>query len=159
MAEKHFSRRNLDFTLFEVLDVDTLTQYDYFNAHDRDTFGMVLDTATEIAEKIMKPSFVSADRQQPELVDGAVKVHPGVHDYYKAYCESGLLSAPFSFDNNGQQLPKVVSSAAEFICGGANNSFIMYADLTKGSANLKKPPGAPSTTKATCVPFATGSRV
>ncbi len=136
MAEKHFSRRNLDFTLFEVLNVDTLTQYDYFNAHDRDTFGMVIDTAAEIAEKILKPAFVDADRHQPELVNGEVKAHKGVREFYDAYAESGLLSAPFSFDYGGQQLPKTVATAAEFICGGANNAFIMYADLTKGAANL-----------------------
>ncbi len=136
MAEKHFSRRNLDFTLYEVLNVESLTQYDYFNAHDRDTFGMVIDTAVDIAEKILKPAFVGADRHQPELINGEVKAHKGVHEFYDAYAESGLLSAPFSFDYGGQQLPKTVATAAEFICGGANNAFIMYADLTKGAANL-----------------------
>ncbi|MDZ7876165.1 MAG: acyl-CoA dehydrogenase [Saprospiraceae bacterium] len=136
MAEKHFSRRNLDFTLFEVLNVDSLTQYDYYKDHDHDTFGMVLDTATDIAEKIMKPAFIGADRNQPELVNGEVKIHQSVHAFFKAYAESGLLSAPFSYENNGQQLPKVIAGAAEFICGGANNSFVMYPDLLKGAANL-----------------------
>jgi alkylation response protein AidB-like acyl-CoA dehydrogenase len=143
MAEKHFSRRNLDFTLFEVLNIDSLTQHEYFNAHDRDTFGMVMDTATELAEKILKPAFSSADRHQPELINGAVKVHKSVHEFYNAYAESGLLSAPFSFDYGGQQLPKTVATAAEFICGGANNSFIMYPDLTKGAANLITTFGTP----------------
>jgi alkylation response protein AidB-like acyl-CoA dehydrogenase len=136
MAEKHFSRRNLDFTLFEVLNVESLTQLDYYKDHDRNTFGMVLDTATDIAEKILKPVYAAADRQQPELVDGSVKVHHGVHEFHKAYSEAGFMSAPFSYENNGMQLPKVVAGAAEFICGGANNSFIMYPDLTKGAANL-----------------------
>jgi butyryl-CoA dehydrogenase len=136
MAHKHFSRRNLDFTLFEVLNVESLTQYDYFNAHDRETFSMVLDASADIAEKIMKPAFVDSDRHQPELIDGHVKVHQGVHDYFKAFSETGLLAAPFPFEFGGQQLPKCVSSAAEFICGGAHNSFVMYVDLTKGAANL-----------------------
>ena len=113
MAEKHFSRQNLDFTLFDVLNVETLTKLDYFNAHDRDTFGMVMDAATEIAEKIMKPAFVDADRHQPELVNGQVKVHKGVHDFYKAFSEAGFLSAPFSFDYDGQHMPKTVVTAAE----------------------------------------------
>ena len=136
MADKHFSRRNIDFTLFEVLDVETLTHYEFFNAHDKETFGMVLDAMTDIAEKIMKPAFIDSDRHQPELINGEVKVHQGVHDFYKAFSETGLLSAPFPFENNGQQLPKTVNAAAEFIGGGAHNSFIMYSDLTKGAANL-----------------------
>ena len=136
MAEKYFSRRNLDFTLFDVLNVETLTEHDYFNAHDRDTFGMVMDSATEIAEKILKPAFADADRHQPELINGQVQIHKGVHDFYKAYSEAGFLSAPFSFDYDGQQLPKTVVTAAEYICGSANNAFVMYPDLTKGAANL-----------------------
>ncbi|MBL7818341.1 MAG: acyl-CoA dehydrogenase [Saprospiraceae bacterium] len=136
MVGTHFSRKNLDFTLFDVLEIELLAQFDYFNAHDSETFSMVLDAATDIAEKIMKPAFVDSDRNQPELLDGQVKVHQGVHDYYKAFSEIGLLSAPFSFDYGGQQLPKVVAAAAEFICGGAHNSFVMYSDLTKGAANL-----------------------
>ena len=136
MAEKHFSRRNIDFTLFEVLKIEALTHYDFFNAHDKETFGMVLDAITDIAENIMKPAFVDSDRQQPELINGVVKVHKGVHDFYKAFSETGLLSAPFPFEYNGQQLPKTVNAAAEFIAGGAHNSFIMYSDLTKGAANL-----------------------
>lgn len=136
MAEKHFSRRNLDFTLFEVLNIESLTQYDYFNAHDSETFGMVLDASADIAGKILKPAFTDSDRHQPELIDGQVKVHQGVHDYFKAFSETGLLAAPFPFEFGGQQLPKTVSAAAEFICGSAHNSFVMYVDLTKGSANL-----------------------
>lgn len=136
MADKHFSRRNIDFTLFEVLNIENLTKYEYFNAHDKETFGMVLDAATDIAEKIMKPAFVDSDRNQPDLVDGQVKVHQGVHNYYKAFSEIGLLAAPFPYQYDGQQLPKVLSSAAEFIGGSAHNSFVMYSDLTKGAANL-----------------------
>ena len=136
MSDKFFSRRNMDFTLFEVLNVTELTQYPYFNAHDRDTFGMVMDTTTDIAEKIMRPAYVDSDRNPPELVNGQVKSHAGVHQFVKAFREAGLLAAPFSMEWEGMQLPKVVATAAEFILGSANNSFIMYCDLTKGAANL-----------------------
>lgn len=136
MAQKTFSRRNLDFTLFEVLDVLSLTKHEYFGAHDAETFQMTLDAAAEISEKIMKPAFVASDRQQPELIDGQVKVHQGVHEYHKAFSESGLLAAAFPFEYGGQQLPKVMNAAVDFINGAAHNSFVMYSDLTKGATNL-----------------------
>jgi alkylation response protein AidB-like acyl-CoA dehydrogenase len=136
MAQKTFSRRNLDFTLYEVLNVNDLTKYDYYNAHDHDTFQMTLDTATEISDKILKPAFVDSDRKQPELINGNVKVHPAIHEYHKTFSESGLMSAGFPFEYNGQQLPKVMNAAVDFINGTAHNSFIMYSDLTKGATNL-----------------------
>ena len=136
MAEKSFSRRNLDFLLFEVLNITELTKHDYYSAHDAETFSFTLDAATDIADKIMRPVYVDADRQQPELVDGQEKVHQGVHDFVKTFREAGFMAAPFSSEFGGMQLPKTVAATVEFIMGSANNSFVMYCDLTKGAANL-----------------------
>lgn len=136
MSDKYFSRRSLNFTLFEVLNVTELTQHPFFNAHDKDTLSMVLDASADIAENIMRPAFTDSDRHQPELVAGQVKVHAGVHEYVKTYSEAGLMAASFSNEWGGMQLPKTVAAAAEFMMGSAHNSFIMYCDLTKGAANL-----------------------
>jgi alkylation response protein AidB-like acyl-CoA dehydrogenase len=136
MSDKYFSRRNMDFTLFEVLNVTDLAQHPYFSAHDKDTLSMVLDASAEISETLMRPAFTDSDRHQPELVDGQVKVHPAIHQYVKTYCESGFMAAPFSTEWGGMQLPKTVAAAAEFMMGSAHNAFIMYCDLTKGAANL-----------------------
>ncbi len=136
MAHKFFSRRNLDFTLFEVLKVNELTQLDYFKDFDQETFSFTLDTATDIAEKIMHPTYVDSDKKQPELIDGQVKVHQGAHDFLKTFSEAGLIAAPFSKEYGGMQLPKTIAAAGEFIMGCAHNSFVMYTDLTRGAANL-----------------------
>jgi alkylation response protein AidB-like acyl-CoA dehydrogenase len=136
MAHKSFSRRNLDFTLFEVLNIADLTKQAYFNAHDADTFAFTLDMAEDIANKTMRPNFADSDRNQPELVDGQVKVHQGVHEFVKTFSEAGLMAAPFPNEFGGIQLPKTMSAAIEFVMGSAHNSFVMYTDLTKGAANL-----------------------
>ena len=133
---KTFSRRNIQFLLYEVLNAEALTQYDYFNAHDRETFDTTLDTATEISEKIMLAHYVDSDRNHPELENGQVKVHEGVHKFIKAYAESGLLSATFPLEWEGQQLPKTVNAAVEYICMCGHNSFIMFTDLAVGCSNL-----------------------
>ena len=135
-SDKFFSRRNLDFTLFEVLNVTELTQYDYFSEHDHETFKFTLDAATGIAEQIMRPNYVESDRQVPELVDGIVKVHKGAHEYLKTISESGMMSAIFPEADGGQQTPKTVMGAVEYITGAAHNSLVMYSDLTVGAASL-----------------------
>ncbi|MEO0044544.1 MAG: hypothetical protein RL329_3992 [Bacteroidota bacterium] len=136
MSDQFFSRRNIDFLLYEVLEALSLTQHEYYSAHDRDTFSMVLDAATDIATQIARPAYVEADRKQPELVDGQVKVHPSIPVFYKMFSESGLLSAVFPNEWNGTQLPKMIAAALESIIGSANNPFVMYPDLTKGAAGL-----------------------
>jgi len=136
MAGKYFSRRNLDFILYEVLDVLSLTKHDYFSMHDMETFAMTLDTATGIATKAMLPAYASSDRNQPELINGEVKVHPLLHEYYKAFCASGLLSSIFDETLGGQQLPRTAYAAADFIVGGAHNGFQMFTALANAAAKL-----------------------
>lgn len=136
MDAKTFSRRNLDFTLFEVLHLTDLTRHAHFSAHDRETFGLTLDMASEIASRIMRPAYEASDRQPPVLENGQVKVHPAVQEYYTSYSETGLLAAVFPQEWGGQQLPKTLAAASEFMLGSAHNAFIMYSDLSKGAANL-----------------------
>ena len=134
--EKYYSRRNLDFILYEVLDILSLAKEDYFSAHDAETMAMVLNIAEGIAEKIMRPVLTETDRNPPDLKDGKVKVHPAAADYFKAVCDSGILSACFDEKFGGQQLPRTVYAAAAFILGKAHNGFEMFTSLSNGAARL-----------------------
>ena len=78
MATKFVSKRNLEFLLYEVLDVLSLTQYDYYREHNRDMFDMVLSASLDIAQDLFLPILAEMDREPPELVDGKVRVHPAV---------------------------------------------------------------------------------
>src|SRR6188474_2134506 len=115
--QKYYSSRNLSFLLYEVLDVLMLTKHGYFSTHDRETMDAVLNTAETIAAKILRPAFTGSDRNPPQLIDSKVKVHPALHTYYKAYCDSGLITASFDHEHGGQQLPETVYAAADFIIG------------------------------------------
>jgi alkylation response protein AidB-like acyl-CoA dehydrogenase len=134
--KEHYSRRNLNFMLYEVLDVLQLTKHPYFAAHDAGSFNMVLDTAEAIAEKYLRPFLKETDKQQPELINGEVKVHKAISEYYKAFCDSGLMAASFDEQFGGQQLPKTVYAAADFIVGNAHNGFEMFTSLSSGAARL-----------------------
>lgn len=131
-----YSRRNLDFLLKEVFQVQNLVQYPYFQDYTPDMFDMVLDTMEEITAKTLRPAFVEADRNEPELLNNKVEVHPKVGEYLKAMGEGGLINAPFSFEHGGQQLPMTVNAAGEFIRGAGNNSIVMFTGLTAGAAHL-----------------------
>ncbi|WP_247236678.1 acyl-CoA dehydrogenase [Telluribacter sp. SYSU D00476] len=136
MAIKCFSRDHLRFVLYEVLGMEDVTAHEYFRAHGRETFDMILDAAAELAEEYLQPAYVPADREEPQLVDGQVKVHPLVHRFYHAYAESGLMAATFPLQWDGQQLPRTIAASVQYILSSANNSFVMFTDLVKGVANV-----------------------
>lgn len=142
MATTYFSKRNLHFLLHEVFKAEELAKYDYFSAHDKETFNMVLDSAIYIADTIMHPNLKDVDRNQPELKDGKVTVHPRIREFLKAMGDAGLIGAGFSFDHGGQQVPELISSAVGFILMAANNG-MMYTGLTSGAAHLITAFGTP----------------
>jgi butyryl-CoA dehydrogenase len=136
MTEKFFSERNLKFLLYEVFDVLSLTGYDYYKAHNRKMFDMVLDAAAKLAKDLLWPTFTEMDRNPPELVNGQVKVHPIVGKTMKEFGEGGWITSRVPFDLDGEQLPHLIADACEFIFQAANYSANAYPGLTAGAAHL-----------------------
>ncbi|MDB5240971.1 MAG: acyl-CoA dehydrogenase [Spirosoma sp.] len=135
MATTYFSKRNLQFLLHEVFKAEELNRYEYFSAHDRETFNLVIDSATYIADTLMHPYLKEVDKNQPELKNGQVTVHPKVKEFLRAMGDAGLIGAGFSFEHGGQQLPEMLSASVGFILMAANNG-MMYSGLSSGAAHL-----------------------
>ena len=136
MAAQFYSKRNLQFLLYEVFDSESLTQYPYYQDHARETFDMVLDSAEQISEKLLKPLLTEMDRKEPQLVDGKIKIHEGMFPILKKFGEDGWINAGFSYQEGGQQIPSTVLSSAAFIFQAANYSSSVFPFLTSGAANL-----------------------
>lgn len=131
----YFSKRNLQFLLHEVFEAEKLAQYEYFSGHDKETFNMVIDSVTHIADTLMFPYLKEVDQNQPELKNGQVTVHPKIKEYLKEMGDAGIIGAGFPYEYGGQQLPELVNSALGYILMAANNG-MMYVGLSSGSAHL-----------------------
>ena len=115
-----YSKRDIRFQLFEVLNTESLTEYPYFQDHNRESFDMVLEAADQIAEKMLYPLLTEMDRQEPQLVDGKIRVHEGMKAIVKRFGEDGWINAPFSYEQGGQQMPATVLNIAAFILQASN---------------------------------------
>ena len=135
MANKYFDLKTLNFLLFDVHNVTSLAVLPYFKDHSKETFEMILASAIAIADKLMYPNLDAVDKNQAELVDGKVIVHPIIKEYLKAVGEAGLISADFDYDHGGAQLPFCVGTATSYILMAANNG-MMFTGLTSGAARL-----------------------
>ena len=122
MAAKYPCLRNLRFLLYEIFDVESLTQYPYFQDHSREIFEMVLDTGEKMGRDLLHPYFTEMDRNPPEFVDGKVKVLPMVRTLMKECGEGGWIGAHASYERGGQQMPSLVLNAFRFIFCAANYS-------------------------------------
>jgi butyryl-CoA dehydrogenase len=136
VTTKFVSERNIKFLLYEVFDVESLTQYDYYSEHNRKMFDMVLKAAVKLGKDLMYPIFEEMDRKSPELVNGEVKVHPSVKTIMQEFGEGGWISSRVPYDQDGEQLPSMVADICEFIFSAANYSANAYPGLTFGASHL-----------------------
>ena len=83
MTDKFISERNLKFLIYDVFDAASLTQYPYYEEHNREIFDMVLETAMKIGKDLLRPNLEEMDKNPPEFVDGEVKVHPSMKTFLK----------------------------------------------------------------------------
>jgi alkylation response protein AidB-like acyl-CoA dehydrogenase len=128
-------RPTLDFLLHGWLRVDTLADRPRFADHSRETFGSVLDTCERIAREKYAPFNRLVDTEEPRFDGEKVILPQATHDAWKAFGESGMLSAAQDYDIGGMQLPYTVEAAANAFFAKASVS-IGGGLLTVGNANL-----------------------
>lgn len=136
VATKFFSKRNLKFLLYEVLDVESLTRYEYYKDHNKKIFDMVLQAAAELAENLLWPSFQEMDRNPPVWVDDQLMVHSSVRSIMREFGKGGWIAATVPEKLGGEQLPHLISDTCQFIFAAANYSASAYGGLTEGAAHL-----------------------
>ncbi|MGW0041441.1 acyl-CoA dehydrogenase [Rhodococcus sp. NPDC003348] len=137
MTTAPLSRRDLDFLLYEWLDVTTLTERKRFAEHSKETFDAVLDLSAEMAIKHFAPHNKKADANEPHMLpDGTVEMIPEVADALRIFGEAGLIAGQFDESFGGMQLPAVLARASMAWFQAANAATSSYPFLTIGNANL-----------------------
>jgi len=62
MSDTLVNMRDIRFVLYEMLDVETLTNYEYFRDHSRETFDTAIDAAYKLAREVCWPAYMETDR-------------------------------------------------------------------------------------------------
>lgn len=130
------SRRDLDFLLFDWLDVASLCRRPRFADHSRETFADVLDLSARLAADQFAPHYRRSDAHEPVLENGRVRIIPDVKAAIDAFGEAGLIGAGMDHRVGGFQLPAVVTSACFAWFQAANIGTAAYPFLTVANANL-----------------------
>ncbi|MCD2110122.1 acyl-CoA dehydrogenase [Rhodococcus rhodochrous] len=137
MPSPVLSRRDLDFLLYDWLDIESLTARVRFAEHSRETFDAVLDLSADIATKHFATHNKKGDAQEPRIgEDGRVEIIPEVKDALDLFCKAGLLAGGFDEEHGGMQLPVTVQRASMAWFQAANAGTSAYPFLTAANASL-----------------------
>jgi alkylation response protein AidB-like acyl-CoA dehydrogenase len=129
--------RDLNFLLYEWLDVESLCKRERFAEHSATTFDAVLDLAADIAVQMFAPHNKLADAHEITVApDGSIDTIPETKKALDAVGAAGLLAGDFDNHLGGMQLPYVVSRAAGVWLQAANISTSAYMALTIANAHL-----------------------
>jgi len=130
------SRRDLDFLLFDWLQVESLTRRPRFAGQERFDYASVLDVYETLATDFFASHNKKNDSQEPSFDGERVKVNEEVGVALRAFSDAGLVSAAFPGEWNGMSLPSVVERAGMAYLIAANPGTAGYAFLTIANANL-----------------------
>jgi alkylation response protein AidB-like acyl-CoA dehydrogenase len=136
MPSQLLSRRDLDFLLYEWLDVELLTKRPRYADHSRETFDAVLDLSEQVATRHFAPHNKKADAEEPRFDGERVEMIPEVAAALKVFADTGLIGSNLDYEVGGMQLPGVVASACFAWFQAANVGSSSYPFLTIGNANL-----------------------
>jgi alkylation response protein AidB-like acyl-CoA dehydrogenase len=137
------SQRDLEFLLYEWLDVAGLTTRPRFAEHSRETFDAFLEVSAQIAEREFATHNRRNDAEEPRFDGERVHIIPEVKAALSAFNDSGLLAGGMDEAVGGMQLPHVVHRACFLWFQAANIATSAYPLLTMANANLLLTHAAP----------------
>ena len=156
MKSTLLSRRDLDFLLYEWLQIDELTKRDRFAEHSRETFDGMLDLCERLAGKYFAPHNKKSDAQEPSFDGEKVTVIGEVKEALDAFTQADLIGASMDSEFGGAQLPVTVAEAGLAWFSAANVSTTGYLMLTIANANLIAKFGTPDQVDAFMRPMLAG---
>jgi alkylation response protein AidB-like acyl-CoA dehydrogenase len=156
MDSKILSRRDIDFLLYEWLDVEALTRRARYADHARETFDAALETAQRMATDLFAPHSRLSDGREPTFDGNVVTMIPEVKTALDAYAAAGLIAAGQDYALGGMQLPYVVEKAVTAWFTAANVATSAYLFLTIGNANTLLKCATPQQVERFVVPLLEG---
>jgi len=136
MANLISDRRDIDFVLYEQLDVLALCKLPKYKGYNRKTFDLIISEARNFALKELLPTWAEGDRIGATFEDGQVKVPSSYHRAFTLMREGEWTALAESPEWGGQGVPITISVAADEFLVGANLSCNSYATFGGGTAKM-----------------------
>ena len=89
MSDYRVDLRDVQFLLFEHLDVEQLLKYPKFQEFNKEMFEMIIEEGLKQAQEIAAPLGPLGDEWGVKFVDGKVEVPEEFVEAYKLYVKAG----------------------------------------------------------------------
>jgi alkylation response protein AidB-like acyl-CoA dehydrogenase len=129
----------LFFHLTHIAGQEALFQQKLFEHVDTDTVRVILDQAASFSEESLAPLAASGDREGCRFSQGAVALPAGTTGIYQEWCSLGFPALGLPTSIEGMGFPRVILSAVQELCDGANLALgMMFINLRCAALALLK---------------------
>ena len=125
--------RDMQFVLYDVLNMGQYSDLEGFGEADRDTVSAILEEGAKLAQEVLQPLNQSGDEEGCHLENGEVTTPKGFKEAYQTYMEGGWSGLTGDPEYGGQGLPYVLGVLLNEMACAANFAFSMYPGLTHGA--------------------------
>jgi len=143
MAQLIADRRDIDFVLYEQLEIDKLCKNEKYKTFNKKTFDMIISEARNLAIKEILPTFAEGDREGLVFENETVRMPKCFHRVYKLFKEGEWIALTAPPELGGQGLPMAVAQAVVDYFLGANYSLTLCAWGGFGAGELVEAFGTP----------------
>ena len=126
-------KRDFEFVLREVMDIEQLTQYSGYEEVTWEMLQMITDQMAEIAEDIWFPSNQVGDRIGAKFRDGEVTLPPEFHDAVNAFRDTGLVTLFAHPEYGGMGFPTAFEEECDEMMCASNMALATMTGLGKGA--------------------------
>ncbi len=136
MAEQIADRRDIDFVLFDQLNVDELCHVEKFRDFNKNTFTMLINETRKFAIKEILPTYQAGDREGVRLENGNVIIPECYRRPFNLLREAEFTSITEDPEYGGQGVPETIATAAAEYLVGTNFAFATYSFLGHGTGKM-----------------------
>ncbi len=137
--------RDVQFVLYELLNVEKMTEFPRYAEFDKDTFDATIELAEQIAMDVIFPCADEGEKvgAQYNPEDKSVKIPDAYRQPLDAYYDAGFFGIYDNPEIGGMGMPNAIGWACnEYICA-ACYPMMMYPGLSHGSMELVEVYGTP----------------
>ncbi|CAM3713545.1 acyl-CoA dehydrogenase [Smaragdicoccus niigatensis] len=136
MSSSILSARDLEFLLYEWLDVEKLSERPRFAAHSRDTYDALLELSERLATDHFASHYRAGDEHEPQFDGTNITLIPQIGAAIEQFAKADLMALPFDEEVGGMQVPRTVNAAALAWFSAANWGTFVYPALTIANVGL-----------------------
>lgn len=136
MPAKLVDDRDVQFVLWEQLELEKYLGEPMFKGYGKEDINMIISEAKKFAETAVYPANFTGDREGVHIKDGVVKAPPSYKPVYDALCEGGWIGLATPEEYGGQGLSEMAGFPVTEYWMAGSIAFSMYPGLTRAAMHL-----------------------